>query len=61
MDLSPAAFDDSELEQLRVDVLNELERRANLNQAPAQITWLARQYVDAGGDPADIAAAIEGI
>lgn len=36
-------FDDGQLDALRVDVLTEQERRANLEQIPAQVTELATQ------------------
>ena len=43
-------FDDEQLDQLRVDVLTEQERRANLAQIPAQVTELAKTYRAGGGD-----------
>ena len=52
-DLTPEALD-----QLRIDVLNEQERRANLGSIPTQVATLAEQYVTAGGNQADLAAAI---
>lgn len=51
-------FDDEQLDQLRVDVLTEQERRANLTQIPAQVTELAKTYRDGGGNPDDLVAAI---
>ena len=47
---------DAELEQLRADVLNELERRQRLATVPQQVADLAARYVDDGGDPADLTA-----
>lgn len=58
MDLT--TLTDDELDQHRLDVLNELERRANLAAIPSQVTQLAQTYTTAGGDPADLAAAIGG-
>ncbi|WP_177243879.1 hypothetical protein [Microbacterium sp. AR7-10] len=49
---------DAELDQHRLDVLNEMERRANLAAIPAQVTALAQTYTAAGGDPADLTAAL---
>lgn len=43
-------FDDEQLDALRVDVLTEQERRANLAQIPAQVTELAKTYRAGGGD-----------
>lgn len=43
-------FNDEQLDQLRVDVLTEQERRANLEQIPAQVTELAKTYRAGGGD-----------
>lgn len=49
---------DEQLDQLRTDVLNEQERRANLTTIPQTIADLATKYVAGGGDPADLNAAI---
>lgn len=43
-------FDDAQLDALRVDVLTEQERRANLAQIPATIQELATKYTEGGGD-----------
>ena len=40
---------DDELEQHRIDVLNEIERRQRLAQAPAQVAQIARSYIEDGG------------
>lgn len=48
MDLT--IFADEELDQHRIDVLKEQERRANLAQIPEQIEQLAKTYRDGGGD-----------
>lgn len=45
---------DEELDQLRVDVLNEQERRANLLRIPGQMSDLIDKYVQGGGDKADL-------
>ena len=57
MDLT--TLTDAELEQHRIDVLTEIERRSNLAAIPAQVATLAAQYVAAGGEQAELAAAIE--
>ena len=57
MDLT--TLDDSELEQHRIDVLSEQERRANLAAIPDKITDLARTFYDGGGDGAMLTAALE--
>ena len=56
MDLT--TLTDDELDQHRLDVLNEQERRANLAAIPAQVTALAQTYTAAGGDPGDLTAAL---
>lgn len=50
---------DDELEQHRVDVLTEQERRANLAEIPRQIAQLAQTYAAGGGDRAVLTAAID--
>lgn len=45
---------DDELDQLRVDILNEQERRANLLRIPGQMSDLIDKYVQGGGDKADL-------
>ena len=45
---------DDELDQLRVDVLNEQERRANLLRIPGQMSDLIDKYVQGVGDKADL-------
>lgn len=47
-----------ELEQLRIDVLNEIERRSNLESIPNQVKQLATTYVDGGGSRDDLVAAV---
>lgn len=47
-----------ELEQLRLSVLAELERRASLETIPEQINQLTKAYVEAGGDLKDISGSL---
>lgn len=47
---------DAQLEQTRVALMSELERRRNLARIPTDIRALAEQYEAAGGDPAELAA-----
>lgn len=56
MDLT--TLTDEDLDQHRLDVLNEIERRANLAAIPSQVTQLAQTYAAAGGNPADLEAAL---
>jgi len=49
---------DTELDQLRVDVAAERERRDRLTQAPAQVAEIARRYTEDGGDPTVLRDAI---
>lgn len=56
MDLT--TYTNAELDQLRLDVLNEQERRKRLVTIPATITTLADQYVVSGGDRADLSNAV---
>lgn len=53
------AMSEEELAAHRVDVLHELERRANLQQIPQQVSQLAAQYRAAGGDTTDLTSALE--
>ena len=57
MDLK--ALDDSELDGLRIAVLQEQERRENLAEIPEQIAVMAKTYRDGGGDEAALAEAIK--
>ena len=52
-------FDDEQLDQLRVDILTEQERRANLAQIPVTIQELATKYTDGGGNREDLLKAVE--
>jgi hypothetical protein len=56
MDLT--SLDDVELDQLRLDVLSEQERRARLAAAPALVADIAARYIGDGGNPADLTATI---
>lgn len=57
MDLT--ALTNEELDQHRVDVANEQERRTRLAQVPTQIADMVRRYVEDGGDIAVVQAAVE--
>ena len=50
---------DEQLEQHRVEVLTEQERRANLAAIPAQIASLAATFTAGGGDPAVLVQALD--
>lgn len=52
------AITDADLNQLRIDVLNEQERRQRLAAIPTQVADLAARFVADGGDPADLTAAL---
>lgn len=57
MDLT--TLTDDELEQHRLDVLTEQERRAALATIPSTVADLARTYAAGGGDPDDLRAVID--
>lgn len=42
---------DSDLDQLRVDVLTEQETRQSMAQIPTQVADLSKTYREGGGDP----------
>ena len=42
---------DEKLDEHRVAILTEQERRTRINALPEQIASLRREYLDAGGDP----------
>lgn len=49
------------IEQLETEILdrrNEIERQTRLADAPAEVARIATRYVEDGGDPADLAAAL---
>lgn len=52
MDLK--TLSNSELSQLRSDVMAEQDRREDLATIPGQITELKQKYVDGGGDPKEL-------
>ena len=56
MDLS--TLTDEQLEQHRVDVLTEQERRARLANAPDQISQIATAFIADGGDIATLTDAL---
>lgn len=58
MDMDLTILDDDDLDALRVDVLTEQERRANLNTIPDQVADLCRTYREGGGDPAVLEQAV---
>ena len=54
-----ADFSDADLDQLRVAVLTEQERRARVAQLPEQLAAMACDAVAAGCDPAVLRAHVE--
>lgn len=50
MDIDLTKLPDEELDALRVKILTEQERRANLAQIPVTIQELAVKYTEGGGD-----------
>ena len=56
MDLT--TMTDAELDVLRIDVLEERERRANLAHIPEQIKELAETFRAGGGDESELADAL---
>ena len=51
---------DDELEQHRVDVLTEQERRQRLANAPTQISQIAAAFITDGGDLTTLTDALSG-
>ena len=51
---------DDELEQHRVDVLTEQERRARLANAPGQISQITTAFIADGGNIATLTDALNG-
>ena len=49
---------DTELDELRIDVAIEQERRANLAAIPEQIKELAEKFRDGGGDEGALIGAL---
>lgn len=58
MDLT--TLTDEGFDALRVRVLTEQERRANLSQIPDQVADLCRTYREGGGDPTVLEQAVTG-
>ena len=58
MDIDLTTLTDEQLDELRVAILTEQERRANLAQIPATIQELAAKYTDGGGQREALEAAI---
>ena len=56
MDLK--ALSDDDLDALRIQVLNEQERRQRLSAIPTQVTQLAGQFVADGGDKTTLVDAL---
>ena len=52
---------DDELEQHRVDVLTEQERRQRLATAPGQISQIAAAFIADGGNIATLTDALSGM
>ncbi|PPG39480.1 hypothetical protein [Pseudoclavibacter sp. RFBA6] len=51
-------LEDKALEQLYVDVVTEQERRTRMRQVPLDIAASAKRFVEDGGDPEEIRAAL---
>ncbi|MDO5534108.1 MAG: hypothetical protein Q4F65_05605 [Propionibacteriaceae bacterium] len=47
-------WSDDKLDEHRLAILIEQERRARIASLPDQIATLRQEYLDAGGDPADL-------
>lgn len=60
MDFDLTTLTDEDLDALRVRVLTERERRANLSRIPDQVADLCRTYRDGGGDPTVLEKAVTG-
>ena len=58
MNVDLTKLPDEELDALRVKILTEQERRANLAQIPATIQELADKYADGGGDREELLKAV---
>lgn len=51
-------YDDDRLDQIRIQILREQERRQRVTQIPQQVADLAKQFVDGGGDRDDLVKAV---
>lgn len=58
MDIDLSTLTNEQLDQLRVAILTEQERRANLAQIPATISELAAKYKEGGGDQNELLKAV---
>lgn len=58
MDIDLTTLTDEQLDELRVVILTEQERRANIAQIPATISELAAKYKEGGGDQAELLDAV---
>lgn len=58
MDLTDLTNED--LAALRIAVLSETERRADLARLPSEIAAMAAKYLDGGGDETTLANALSG-
>ena len=58
MNIDLTKLPDEELDALRVKILTEQERRANLAQIPATIQELATKYTEGGGDREELLKAV---
>lgn len=52
-------FTDAQIEEERLALMGELERRRNLERIPEDIKEMMAQYRAAGGDPAVLASELE--
>lgn len=52
-------WSDEALDEHRILIITEQERRANLAAIPEQIALLARTFRDGGGDEGDLTAALD--
>ena len=51
-------YDEDELEAARTAILAEQERRQRLASVPSEVAAMAQRYVEDGGDPEDLMAAV---
>ena len=58
MNIDLTKLPDEELDALRVKILTEQERRANLERIPATIQELATKYTEGGGDREELIKAV---
>ena len=58
MNIDLTTLTDDDLDALRVRVLTEQERRANLAQIPATIQELAAKYTEDGGNREELLKAV---